>query len=259
MLYAIGAVLALCATVTASNSSATQTQADCFSGALAGYSWLSDYDPAVSYCTNLYPDAATTRTLCAIPSDEQQSQGVSSRSQFHNLFRRHDLDNILENLLQQRHSTIEAVCWCIASSKSTTTIAECNDGQYCDSRRGTCKAMRNCQNPARCDLASLCSSGSDSGSDESSSSNACYCHPDVEHPSEGYCMGNGPPGNPCPKVFEDCSSNSDCDGSKVCILACCRKAPFCVEVADYNCANALAPSRLFRRSNDQGGIGLNPQ
>lgn len=256
MLYAIVATLALCATTVASTSSATiPVDEHCFSGALAGFAWLSDYDPAVSYCLNLYPHAATTRTLCALPSDEELTSSSETRSDTRDLFRRHDLEAIYDNLLDQRQSTIEAVCWCIASSQTTTTIAECREGQYCDSKRRTCKAMRNCQNPARCDPASLCSSSS-----SSESSNACYCHPDVDNPSEGYCMGNGPPGSPCPEVFEDCSSNSDCGGAKVCILACCRKESFCVEVVDYDCANALSPSRLFRRNYDPVGyLGINPK
>jgi len=255
MLYAIATTIALCAPVLAFKSHHVNEQ--CFSGALAGFSWLSDFVPAVSYCTNLYPEAATTRTLCALPSDEQQQTNSikSRRSNSQDLFRRHDREAIYHNLLQQRQSTIEAVCWCIASSQINTTISECDAGQYCDSSMGTCKVKHNCQNPARCDPASICSSSSSS----SDASDACYCHPDVENPSKGYCMGNGPPGSPCPEVFEDCSSNSDCGGAKVCILACCRKDPFCVEVVDYECANALSPSRLFRRNYDQGGLlGMNP-
>lgn len=251
MLYAIYAALALCATAIASASPEVPVQDEtCFPGALAGFSWLSNYDPAVSYCTNLYPEAATTRTLCALPTD---THNAATQSGSKALSRRTDREAIFENLQRQRQSTIDAVCWCIASSQVTTTIAECNEGQFCDATRGTCKAKQNCQNPARCDPSSLCSGSG------SSSAGSCYCHPDIEDPTSGYCMGNGPPGNPCPEVFEDCSSNLDCGGAKVCILACCRKEAFCVEVADYDCANELSPSRLFRRMNDQGGLRMNPE
>lgn len=245
MLFTIGAAIGLCITVIEAASSAIPAGEQCFPDGLAGFSWLSDYEPAVTYCLNMYPHAATTRTLCALPSDTIENREFAS-----DLSRRHDQEAIFENLLQQRQSTIETVCWCIASSQFTTNIEDCAEGQFCDSKKGICKAARNCQNPARCDPASACSNGGPTG--------ACYCHMDADDPSSGYCMGNGPPGKACPEVFEDCSSNSDCGGSKVCILACCRSEPFCVEVADYSCSNAILPSRLFRRMNDPGEPGMNP-
>lgn len=248
MLHAIYATLALCATETSASPSTILADEQCFPDALRGFSWLSEYDPAITYCENLFPNAATTRTFCTITDTNDTS--TVTRSELERLSRRYNQEAIFNNLLQQRQSTIEAVCWCIASSKVTTTIAVCGEGQTCDSSKGICKAVRNCQNPARCDPSSRCSGGSASD---------CYCHPDVEDSDAGYCMGNGPPGNPCPKVFEDCSSNSDCGGAKVCILACCRKEAFCVEIVDYSCLNTLQPSRLFRRMNDRGVSGMNPQ
>lgn len=60
-----------------------------------------------------------------------------------------------------------------------------------------------------------------------------FCHADTDTPDKGYCM-SGTSGCPAEGTYEDCGSNADCGGGwRVCISACCREEPFCVDVRGY--------------------------
>lgn len=253
-----------------SGSSRSRAREGCLTGLHAkSISQLTGHGPAQSYCSRQYPIATTTVTSCAtatsIPTRQERvrrkAQKANSKDkwnepQSNDYNDPNDQAQAFTRLRQAPSATQEAICNCLSTSPSTiTTITtSCPTNQVCDAT-GTCKPARNCHNPARCDSQSYCLEAA---------AGACFCHPDTEDSSQGYCMSGGPPDQGCPESYEDCSTNADCKGSRVCIYACCREEPFCVDVDDYNpnTPNPASTKLLFGRWSlavvDER-LGLNPQ
>jgi hypothetical protein len=225
---------------------ASSSLLDCFTGALADYLPISDYTPAQEFCSQEFPQAFSTRTTCA-SSPKSGAKRDMDHFEARNAYEAYNWDYLqqstFESLTHQSQTIIEKVCHCIAFSSAATTTIACTFPEYCDSQTGTCQSRRNCRNPARCDASSLCFNANDE---------ACFCHPDTDDPDSGYCLGDGPAGAPCPDVYEDCASNADCGEAGVCIYACCRDEPFCINPDEYGCANYRAPGKLFRRKSRVG-------
>ncbi|KJY01370.1 hypothetical protein TI39_contig293g00022 [Zymoseptoria brevis] len=234
---------------------AASAQTDCFTGRLADFASIANYSPAEAFCAEVHPDAFRNQTVCS-------STSASSKRYINTIEARHEFDSnsddwdqvqrsTYEHLTQQDPSTFEKVCNCIGKfSDALTKRIICSSSEYCDIETETCKSKRNCHNPARCEASSVCLN---------ENSQACFCHPDTDDAESGYCIGRGPVDGECPDVYEDCTSNSDCGGEMVCIYACCREEPFCVELGYYGCENYRAPLRLFRKHMEsQGRFEMNP-
>ncbi|KAF2213403.1 hypothetical protein CERZMDRAFT_83583 [Cercospora zeae-maydis SCOH1-5] len=210
---------------------------------------LENYAPAQMYCSNVVPPPEPAATITTTITQCHPSPTATWPAQ-----RKARQEESTENAndaqyaaaaaaLQQlerfpRIST--AVCSCLVAESTTSYSSQqpiiettyintsCPSFATCNPHTLTCQPKRNCANPSRCDSSSYCL--------ESPISGACFCHPDTEDSTMGYCMSTGPG---CPAVYEDCSRNSDCaNGSyssseRVCILACCREQPFCVDLEDY--------------------------
>lgn len=207
---------------------AASAQTDCFTGSLADFASVANYSPAEAFCAEVHPEAFENRTVCS-------STSAASKRYVNTIESRHfdtnsdDWDQVqrstYEQLTHQDPPTFEKVCKCIGlSSNALTKTATCSSSEYCDTETVTCKSKRNCHNPARCDASSVCLN---------ENSQTCFCHPDTDDAESGYCMGGGPVDEECPDVYEDCTSNSDCGGERVCIYACCREEPFCVNLGYY--------------------------
>jgi hypothetical protein len=159
--------------------------------------------------------------------------------------------------LQDARGPIQhAFCICISppppppASLPVTVTVTCPEQQYCTAS-GICKPRRTCTNAARCDSSSYCLEAA---------AGACFCHPDVDDDTaSGYCMSGGPAARGgCPEVYEDCAANADCAGAKVCILACCREEPFCVDLDDYSPQTPSAAGRMVVKRGGGSVGGVNP-
>ena len=197
---------------------------------------LEDYAPALSYCSMLVPATAPT-TATTITQCQPEAT--------HNVRRRDDTElddydpsdskpQAFTKLKRSKQASYD-VCTCLRESPRKVYITEtCSSTQYCDATQNVCAPKRNCKNPAHCLSESYVSSGD------------CFCHPDTDDSTAGYCMTTGPG---CPNTYEDCSSNAACGGgSRVCIYACCREEPFCVDLNDYEPDYATSSRKLFRRA-----------
>lgn len=225
---------------------ATVTAASmCDSDVVAEYMDLADYRPAISFCENNYPNFTTSTvvTTCTPSSDKQarsppshrqggmfgggnfrpQSFGPSSSSSSPQEEDPSPSD-LLASLTRSSPSIVSAVCSCVSHKTTTYKTLTCAPWETCDPSTLTCAMTRDCRNPARCDSSSYCGTSA-AGVD-------MFCHPDTDDLEAGYCM-SGTPGCPAEGDFEDCESNADCGGEKVCIYACCREEPFCIDVREY--------------------------
>lgn len=218
----------------------------CTSGPASKYMPLADFGPAQSYCLDNYPTPATvTVSSCATPTS---STGTNKRdnadsSQWRGDRGRPSSEAILfKQLLEESSPVISAFCSCISTQPQIVTIqTTCAANEYCESNTLTCKVQRDCNNPATCDGHSFCGKGP--------SGNNLFCHQDTDDSAMGYCMNDGPRNQGCLEPYEDCQSNADCGGQRVCIYSCCRAEPFCVDVRDYQSGSGGAASRLLRRGD----------
>lgn len=222
------------------STSAAANDSECRYGQIGQFvALLENYAPAQTYCSNLLSPQqlpatiTTTITQCRPDPTAAPPAKIKARQEEDSTQIDHETGPAAAlQQLRRSHRISNTVCACIVSATSETPIIEttyvttsCSSTSTCNPRTLTCQPKRNCANPARCASSSYCL--------ESPISGACFCHPDTDDPTAGYCMSAGPG---CPEVYEDCSSNSDCGGpgsSKVCIYACCREQPFCVDLEDY--------------------------
>ncbi|KXT05283.1 hypothetical protein AC579_8066 [Pseudocercospora musae] len=235
----------------ATNTNAASTDSKCLAGPLAKpASQLKNYGPAQAYCSQQYPATTVTVTSCATPTsaptrkERRKAQDDDKQSNDNDP---EDRAKAFARIQQSPHAAQAAICSCISDPPSTISIiASCTPGQYCD-ESGDCKPKRNCNNPAQCESQSYCLEAA---------AGACFCHPDTDDSSRGYCMSGGPTAGGCPETYEDCASNAECQGARVCIYACCREQPFCVDINDYNPStpNEAPANMLFSRER----TGVNP-
>lgn len=230
----------------------------CSDDAIAMYMPLSNSAAAQSFCSQHIPSPATVTTCATGNAIKRQAPGWDSRlgpvddppagypppedstlsSIVPTQSQSPDQEQLLRMLAHQDLSTVSAICACIAPSSSPQTVTiSCRDGEICDAS-GSCTIERDCYNPARCDASSFCGTGSTGVN--------MFCHQDTDDAASGYCMDDGPAGHGCPEDYEDCSSNAECGGKRVCIFSCCREAPFCVDVHDYQSAYAAVPAKMSK-------------
>lgn len=240
---ALGAVVVTAATPSDVSS--------CSSGSASKYMSLADFPLAQSYCSDNYPSPATVTVTSCASSTAATYTGASKRDQAGHPQWRGDHGPppppssreavLFKKLMDQSSSTQSAFCSCIGTQPKVVTVqTTCDANEYCESDTQTCKIQRDCANPASCDGHSYC------GKDASSGQNL-FCHMDTDVSEMGYCMNDGPPNMGCPEPYEDCQSNADCGGKRVCIYSCCRAEPFCVDVRDYQNQGESKASRLLRR------------
>lgn len=221
---------------------AFRQSSECTSGLLGrSVTLLAEYTPAQAYCAAQFEATAIASSITVTsclpePTAVKQDSDLQQRDDFDEFTTEQAAE--FARLRRMRLSTQQTFCSCIETSPSPKVVsvtADCAKGQYC-SLSGICKPKRNCRNPARCDSDSYCLEAA---------AGACFCHPDTENSNLGYCMSAGPSGKGCPDVYEDCSSNAQCGGARVCIYACCREEPFCVDLTEYDpdTPNTAAPSR----------------
>lgn len=233
----------------------TATDTACETGQLGQLvALLESYAPAVSYCAGLVPSRMPTTTTTITQCEPEATQQAKRDNVELDDYNPYDSQSKAFTKLRRSKQASYDVCTCMNApiSRTVYTTATCSLNEYCTSS-GLCAPKRNCKKPARCESDSYCLEAPVAG--------ACFCHPDTDDSTMGYCMSAGPG---CPETYEDCSSNAECGGgSRVCIFACCRKQPFCVDLNAYDpyTPNNVSPKRLFRRAAiyDRSSVHLNPR
>ena len=210
---------------------------------------LEDYAPALSYCSMLV-STTTSRTTTTITQCQPEATQHARRDNIElDEYNPSDSQSQAFTKLKRSKQASYDVCTCIISNspKKVYITETCSSTQYCDATQNVCVPKRNCKNPAHCLSESYVPSGD------------CFCHPDTDDSTAGYCMTTGPG---CPNTYEDCSSNADCGGgSRVCIYACCREEPFCVDLNDYESDYATSSRKLFKRARSvlEDSSSVNPR